>query len=287
MGMACRKFVVLTLSLLALSGCDEMGRFNLADGLNLRTQDEAETNGVAARQETVEQDVEVPEVFSVTAEGLWDGRPSLGGVWVAHPDVDQPERVIIRNTANGKSVVGALFRREREMPGPDLQISSDAAQALALVAGSPQELSVTALQRKEVPVETQAPDQNGAVPPPATVTATALDPADTSSMVETAAEGGASALETATRQNAPASAPGGVLEEPYLQVGEFSLKWGANRALRKVRGAGIPAELREDRVDGRPQWRVVAGPAVTTQERTALLDRVRAAGFDDAYPVTN
>ena len=45
----------------------------------------------------VERDVEAPEVFQVTEKALWDGRPSLGGVWVAHPDSDQPERVIIRN----------------------------------------------------------------------------------------------------------------------------------------------------------------------------------------------
>ena len=42
----------------------------------------------------VERDVEAPGVFQVTEAGLWDGRPSLGGVWVAHPDVTEPERVI-------------------------------------------------------------------------------------------------------------------------------------------------------------------------------------------------
>ena len=51
------------------------------------------------------------DVFETSDKGLWDGRPSLGGVWVAYPDVPSPERVIIRNTASGKEVVGALFRR--------------------------------------------------------------------------------------------------------------------------------------------------------------------------------
>jgi hypothetical protein len=36
-----------------------------------------------------ERDVEAPEVFDVTDAGLWDGRPSLGGVWVAHPRCDR------------------------------------------------------------------------------------------------------------------------------------------------------------------------------------------------------
>ncbi len=77
----------------------------------------------------------------------------LGGIWVAHPDVSEPERVIIRNPSNGTSVVGALFRRERDVPGPPLQISSDAANALDMVAGEPQELGVTALRREDVPRE--------------------------------------------------------------------------------------------------------------------------------------
>ena len=88
--------------------------------------------------------------FQSPKHGLWDGRPSLGGVWVAHPDVTDPERVIIRNQANGKFVIGALFRRERDNPGPRLQVSSDAAAALEMLAGAPSTLNVTALRREEV-----------------------------------------------------------------------------------------------------------------------------------------
>ena len=97
-----------------------------------------------------ERDVEAPEVFDVTDAGLWDGRPSLGGVWVAHPDATDPERVLIRNTETGSFVIGALFRRERENPGPRFQISSDAAAALDILAGAPTELQVIALRREEV-----------------------------------------------------------------------------------------------------------------------------------------
>lgn len=99
---------------------------------------------------SVDKEVEAPEVFQLTAKGLWDGRPSLGGTWVAHPDVTDPERVIVRNTANGKSVTGALFRRERDNPGPSLQVSSDAAEELGLLAGQPAELSVVALRKQVV-----------------------------------------------------------------------------------------------------------------------------------------
>ncbi|MGQ0567089.1 MAG: SPOR domain-containing protein [Gemmobacter sp.] len=105
----------------------------------------------------VDRDVEAPQVFQVSDQALWDGRPSLGGVWVASPDAVDPERVILRNPANGKFVIGALFRRERLNPGPTLQISSDAAAALGILAGQPSKIDVTALRREEAE-ETPAPD---------------------------------------------------------------------------------------------------------------------------------
>ena len=95
------------------------------------------------------QDVEAPGVFSTTDEGLWDGRPSLGGIWVASPDATTPERVRISNSETGKSVNGALFRRERENPGPKLQLSSDAASALGMLAGAPATIKVVALRRQD------------------------------------------------------------------------------------------------------------------------------------------
>lgn len=98
----------------------------------------------------VDHDVEAPEVFQTSDKGLWDGRPSLGGVWVASSGAKNPERVIMRNPANGKFVVGGLFQRDGSLPGPKLQLSSDAADALGLVAGQPAVISVTALRRQDV-----------------------------------------------------------------------------------------------------------------------------------------
>jgi rare lipoprotein A len=136
-----------------VSGCDEMGK--TAGPKPKETQSVALGSAApapSARRRSGGGDVEVPDVFSATDQALWDGRPSLGGIWVASPDAVNPERVIIRNTGNGKSVTGALFRRERENPGPPLQMSSDAAEALGLLAGQPATVSVTALRRDE-PVE--------------------------------------------------------------------------------------------------------------------------------------
>ena len=125
----------------------------------------------------LETDVEAPERFRAREEGLWDGRPSLGGIWVAAPDVIDPERVVMRNPGNGQEVVGALFRRERITPGPRLQLSSEAAVALGILAGSPTEIEVVALLEVEpepipdVVAETDPTDASRAEAAPAAVRA--------------------------------------------------------------------------------------------------------------------
>lgn len=113
-------------------------------------------NSAPRTGEVVEQDVEAPEVFSERDKGLWDGRPSLGGVWVAHPDVDAPERVIIRNAETGRETVGALFKRERMNPGPVFQVSAEAAEAVGMLAGAPTGLEVVALRTEEISPEPAA-----------------------------------------------------------------------------------------------------------------------------------
>jgi hypothetical protein len=146
--------MILVLTL--LSACaDGQNPFARKDGADAAAgQDSVVTPATSVK--LVDRDVEAPEVFQVTDTGLWDGRPSLGGVWVASPDAVDPERVILRNPSNGKFVIGALFKRERDNPGPSLQISSDAAEALGLLAGQPAKISVTALRREEAPVTTDA-----------------------------------------------------------------------------------------------------------------------------------
>jgi rare lipoprotein A len=130
---------------MALSGCGENGL-----GFSLGARDPGQP--VSATPATaLASEAEAPEVFSLTAQGLWDGRPSLGGVWVAAPGVTDPERVVIRHAESGEEVIGALFRRERENPGPPIQVSSDAAAALGLLAGQPARLAVVALRRVDPP----------------------------------------------------------------------------------------------------------------------------------------
>ncbi len=248
----------------------------------------------------VERDVEVPEIFQVSEDGLWDGRPSLGGVWVAHPSATDPERVIIRNEANGRFVIGALFRRERDNPGPALQVSSDAAAALNMLAGAPTNLNVTALRREEVPEAlpapaTTAPGEETATSLAAgTITAAPLDDpieAAASALDALEAEDAAPAEVAAAQAPAPAADPAPVvasnLERPFIQIGIFSVQENANNTGQALRTAGMLPTIYDQQSNDRRFWRVVVGPAATIEERARLLDAVKDLGFEDAYFVTN
>ncbi len=226
----------------------------------------------------VERDVEAPEVFQVTDQGLWDGRPSLGGVWVASPDATDPERVIIRNEDNGRFVIGALFRRERDNPGPTLQVSSDAASALNMLAGAPISLNVTALRREEVADPVAEPE-----------TANGADTGDISaSSIDPIAAVAGTAIETA-EASAPAvpTPQASSLDRPYIQIGIFSVEANANRSGNMMRNAGLSPIIHQQASSGRDFWRVVVGPAANSTERARLLATVREQGFTDAYFVTN
>ncbi|MFT4621068.1 MAG: rare lipoprotein A [Polaromonas sp.] len=265
---------------LALAGCDETGGFPFGAGTG-------QTASTTTR--LVERDIEAPEVFQVSEQGLWDGRPSLGGVWVADANVQDPERVIIRNEANGQFVIGALFRRERTSPGPALQVSSDAADALGMLAGAPVQLNVTALRREEVP-DAQTPS-----PAPAAageVSSETLQDTVEGAIAEAetnARPQGATPATPATAAATPAAAPAtaSTLSKPFIQIGIFSVEANARRTADRLRGAGMVPTVREQESRGRKFWRVVVGPTRTTTDRAALLQTAKGLGFADAYFVSN
>lgn len=324
-------------------------------------------------------DVEAPDVFEASETGLWDGRPSLGGIWVAHPDVGTPRRVLVVNTTNGKETVGALFRRERNNPGPRIQISSDAASELGILAGQPTALRVVALEREEpapdagevvpdteMPIADDPANDPGESPiapaadPVAAAAAAAIDAAvDASGALPDAvpvpeaavpssggrsrpAEAEAAGAEAAGSDVAPEAAavepepvpedapptsfgrrrtpppeaeaageapvapsgapaevsvapldggsaapaqPTGALSKPYVQAAVFSTEEAARNASAQLRNAGLTTVIRQTSSGSRTLWRLLVGPAATQADRDAMLRKVRAAGYADAYPV--
>jgi hypothetical protein len=269
------NFILVCTAAIGLSACQP--------GSNPFTADEnPETGDVVSETSTrlVDRDVEAPQVFQVADMSLWDGRPSLGGVWVASPDAVDPERVILRNPANGKFVIGALFRRERINPGPALQISSDAAAALGILAGQPSRINVTALRREEVPVET---------PDAARPILAANEGVETSSLDPvTAASTG---LDKADAQPAPPAAPSRPAPRAdgaasaTIQIGIFSVEANATRAAATLDKAGVPAAVVKGSSQGKTFWGVTASPAAGAG-RDATLAKVKSLGFTDAYFVS-
>ncbi|MGM9403636.1 SPOR domain-containing protein [Aliiroseovarius sp. KMU-71] len=288
-----------------VAACDDT---NLPGFMKNANSGERSAQTTARQGEVIERDVEAPEVFQVTEKGLWDGRPSLGGVWVAHPSAKDPERVIIRNPANGKSAVAALFRREREIPGPRLQVASEAAAELGLLAGAPAELSVTALRKQKVPVapppeaepvlEDPEKISQSTLDDPIAAAEAALDRTEKSTprvgtrpapkpaaKPATANPVAAAAPVAAAKPEAPA--PSGTLSKPFVQIGIFSVEKNAENAAESLRGIGIIPTVKPGNSNGKEFWRVVAGPATNKADLAALLKKIKGLGFVDAYAVTN
>ncbi|MCC5964131.1 MAG: SPOR domain-containing protein [Rhodobacteraceae bacterium] len=290
------------------------------------------SNGTASRENasanmSTEFDVEDESVFSKRENGLWDGRPSLGGVWVAHPEVTGPERVIIRNTDSGQETIGALFRRERENPGPRFQVSAEAANAVGILAGAPTMIEVVALRTQEIAPEPEAAEAPADSDAPLTTDDARIALPGTEVAPEPEAEprrgllsrifGGRQQpepepepappaegeIETATLDgDAPAEAdapppmpspqpqdtapaPASTLDRPMIQLGIFSVEGNANNAADMAREAGLSARVVTGSAQGNDFWRVVAGPASSSAERSRMLERVQALGFNDAYAV--
>jgi len=285
-----RRLTTTTVAVVVLSGC--------ADGqmpafLQARSDSGAD---VVSRASTTDarsaaRDVEAPEIFQASEAGLWDGRPSLGGVWVAHPDVEEPERAVIRNQDNGQFVIGALFRKERETPGPRLQVSSDAAASLGLLAGQPTNLDVVALRREETPeTEPAAPlaEPVSAVPLAPEVTEGALDPVVDGASA--AIEASVTPPETTAEETPvdPAPAPtASDLDRPYIQIGIFSVEQNAKNTATAMRQAGMLPTVKTQSSQGKTFWRVVVGPAQSEDERATLLKTIKGTGFNDAYAVSD
>lgn len=294
-GQVFARVALAGLTAVALAGCQMGG--------GAATQDGATTAATATAKSTklVDRDIEAPEVFNVTDSALWDGRPSLGGVWVASEKATDPERVILRNPANGKFVIGALFKREAYNPGPPLQISSDAAAALGMVAGQPATISVTALRREEVAVE--APDATRPIlDANEAVATTALDAAPAAGV----AAGATAAINRADATKPAASAPAPVVPNApaaltpaakptaaapvtppapaaggaRAQIGIFSVQANAQRAVDQLKAAGIAATIRDGEAKGKAYWSVTASG---TGAAKAFLDKVKGLGFADAY----
>ncbi|MEL6520361.1 MAG: SPOR domain-containing protein [Pseudomonadota bacterium] len=298
--------------LIAVAGCED-GALKLGEQ---QPPEDGQATAAAERPSATRiagEEVEAPDVFQKSETGLWGGTPTFGGVWVAHPDVSAPERVRIRNEDNGQTVIGSLFKRERENPGPRFQVSADAANALTILAGQPTNLTVTALRREEIVPEpevettaegpTIAPDARAIAAPEPVQTealaaaAAAIDEAEgiaspdpeaviTPASVEAAA---IAELEPLATEPEPAAATqtASRLAKPYVQLPTFASEDEATKATGELRKQGIVPILGLKSEDGVTTWRVIIGPHESRADRASAKRKLRHLGYKGMTFVAN
>ena len=191
---------------------------------------------------------EKPEILDLSASVIWDGEQTLGGNWISHPDVDSPERVLIKNISNGKSIVGAIFQQTKKMKTGPAVISSDAAKALNIAQNDQTKVQIIAVRAAEHTL----------------ITPTIAEPNKSDS----------ASIETK-------------LSKPFIQVGIFGVENNANKTKEQMLKLNLPVNILDFQIKGKPYWRVVAGPASSSDNRRSMLKTIKSAGFTDAYFISN
>ncbi len=202
-----------------------------------------------------ENDVEAPEIFNAEGLAYWDGQSSLGGVWITHQKVDQATRVLIKDKYSGKSVIGAIFNRSGDDNEKRMLLSSEAAASLGIAANENRIVSVTALRALKT-----------------------LNSIKNKSDVKIR-EAKVVSLQNSANENI-------VLSKPYIQVGIFSIEQNARNTAEVMHQLNIQPTVKEQTSRNKTFWRVIVGPAVDMNERSTLLQKVKAVGFGDAYAVS-
>jgi len=191
---------------------------------------------------------EKPKILDITASVIWDGNQTLGGNWVSHPDINSPERVLIKNTTNGKSVVGAVFQQTKNLNNGLAAISSDAAKALGVSKNNETNLQIVAIKA-----------------------------------IENSKNNADSTLARVEKK----SISNAKLTKPFIQIGIFGVKNNAIKTEDQMSKLGLLTNTFDFKIKGKTYWRVVAGPATTIENKDNMLNTIKSAGFTDAYFVNN
>jgi hypothetical protein len=107
-----------------------------------------------------------PEAFHATGLALWDGTRTLAGIWIAHPMAQTARRVRLTNGETGVRVDAAMFRRDPNLSGPRIVVSSEAAERLGLTPGQGSQIIIQGLAYRVDAVAgtpAPAPDRAGEI----------------------------------------------------------------------------------------------------------------------------
>ena len=101
-----------------------------------------------------------PEAFHAAGLALWDGTRTLPGIWIAHPMAETARRVRLTNGETGVRVDAAMFRRDPNLSGPRIIVSSETAERLGLAPGHGTPITIEGLAYR---VDTEAAADANAV----------------------------------------------------------------------------------------------------------------------------
>jgi cell division septation protein DedD len=131
----------------------------------------------------------------------------------------------------------------------------------------------------EIDAPAAAPAPAAAAPAPAGRSRAEEEKIAEDAIAALTAAGGGNAAAAPAVPAAPAAQGGDV----RVQVGIFAERANADRAAGRLQQAGIAATIRQESTSGKTFWSVIAnGPAPSA----TFVDKVRAAGFADAYAVS-
>jgi cell division septation protein DedD len=140
-----------------------------------------------------------PGAFHAADLALWDGARTLAGIWIAHPMAQTARRVRVTNDETGTRVDAAMFRRDPNLSGSRVVVSSEAAERLGLAPGHGTAITIEGLAHR---VDTEA-----AAEPEAVVAGAAPQPAPTPVDVPAAeVPAGTTAAEPVEPEGAPVAA---------------------------------------------------------------------------------
>ncbi|HXN11003.1 MAG TPA: septal ring lytic transglycosylase RlpA family protein [Steroidobacteraceae bacterium] len=177
----------------------------------------------------------------------------------AHKTLPLPCYARVTNLANGRSVVVRINDRGPFVTNRIIDLSYTAAQKLDMIRNGTAFVQVEALTPGAPPLQAALP---------------------VSIPAASAANVGLSTVPAAPPLTATASAT--AAPHFYVQVGAFARPENAQRALQKLRAAGLDARVADGPGTSPALQRVRLGPIGSVQEFDALVARLAALGFPDA-----
>ena len=225
------KFLLILIFVNTIAGCKPL----------INNSNSAKNTGNVALDEK-------PEILDISASVFWDGNQTLGGNWISHPDVASPERVLIKNISNGKSIVGAVFQQPKKSKTGSALISSDAAKALDIFGNEKTKVQIVAVRAPE------SSDSPRIISEPKTANNASLEI---------------------------------IASKPFIQVGIFGVQNNAKKTKDQMLNLNLPVSILDFQIKEKSYWRVVVGPASTSDNRKNMLQAIKSAGFTDAYYVSD